>query len=243
MTKPVPPTPPPRRAKAPSPPTPRADLATQEASPRVARRERRRDRSREEIIDAVRRVLFRDGLAATTLLAVAREVGLTKAALYYYYPSKDAMLFEAIFGALDAQARAIHDAVEHAPDGRAAVRALIRETFGHFAGRLDDFRLAFLHGQVAVPGSVRVAPEQFERVRPLNDLVYGGTAEKLTAQWKKKRGRADVDPRLMAFLANASAIGLLTYKGMVESVGDPLKYSDEELVEGLARIFEAAAAP
>jgi hypothetical protein len=28
---------------------------------------------------------------------------------------------------------------------------------------------------------------------------------------------------------------------MVESVGDPLRYSDDELTEGLARIFAAAA--
>jgi len=44
-------------------------------------------------------------------------------------------------------------------------------------------------------------------------------------------------------LANVSAIGILTFKGMVESVGDPLRWSDEQLIEGLARIFESAAAP
>jgi len=38
-------------------------------------------------------------------------------------------------------------------------------------------------------------------------------------------------------------MGMLTMKGMVESVGDPLLYSDEQLIEGFARIFEAAAAP
>ncbi|MBK6696775.1 MAG: helix-turn-helix transcriptional regulator [Myxococcales bacterium] len=71
----------------------------------MARRERRRERSREEIVEAARRVLLRDGIAATTLDAVAKEVGLTKAALYYYYPSKDALLFEIIFGVLEAQSR------------------------------------------------------------------------------------------------------------------------------------------
>jgi hypothetical protein len=30
-------------------------------------------------------------------------------------------------------------------------------------------------------------------------------------------------------------------KGMVEGVGDPLRYSDEELIEGLAKVFAAAA--
>ena len=47
----------------------------------------------------------------------------------------------------------------------------------------------------------------------------------------------------MAFLAYLAAIGLLTMKGMVESLQDPLAYSDDQLVEGFARIFEAATAP
>ena len=47
----------------------------------------------------------------------------------------------------------------------------------------------------------------------------------------------------MAFLAYLSAIGLLTMKGMVEPMDDPLLYSDEQLVEGFSRIFEAAAEP
>ena len=47
----------------------------------------------------------------------------------------------------------------------------------------------------------------------------------------------------MAFLSYLAAVGLLTMKGMVESLEDPLLYSDEQLVEGFARIFEAAASP
>ncbi|MCC6897803.1 MAG: helix-turn-helix transcriptional regulator [Polyangiaceae bacterium] len=50
---------------------------------------RERDDARDGL-DAARRVLLRNGLPATTLEAVAKEVGLTKAALNYYYPSKDA---------------------------------------------------------------------------------------------------------------------------------------------------------
>jgi AcrR family transcriptional regulator len=212
-------------------------------SPRIARRERRRARSREEIIDAARRVLLRNGVAATTLDAIAEEVGLTKAALYYYWPSKDALLFEIMFASMSAQSQAVHDAVERTDNGGAALRAIIRETVGMFAPRMDDFRLAFLHGQVAKPGSVHLDPEQFARLRPLNDLAYAGAAELLAKDWKRARGRARVEPRLMAFLASVAAVGLLTFKGMVESVGDPLVYSDEQLIEAFARIFEAAAAP
>jgi len=188
-------------------------------------------------------VLLRNGIAATTLDAVAKEVGLTKAALYYYYPSKDALLFEIIFSSMEAQSRAVHDAVTEAKSGGDALRAIVRETVHIYASRLDDFRLTFLHAQVAGAGSVRLGAEQFARIRPLNDLTYAGAAKRLSEDWKHGRGRANVEPRLMAFLANVAAIGLLTLKGMVESVGDPLLYSDEQLIEALARIFEAAAAP
>ncbi len=214
-----------------------------EVPPRIARRERRRERSRDEIVDAARRVLLRNGIAATTLHAVAKEVGLTKAALYYYYPSKDALLFEIMFKNAEMQARAIHDAVAEANDGGEALAAIVRETVRCFATRLDDFRLTFLHAQVAKPGSVNVPSHGFERLRPLNELAYAGTAKMLTDDRKKGRPRAQVEPRLMAFLAGAAAIGIVTMKGMVESVGDPLLYSDDELTEGLARIFEAAARP
>lgn len=208
-------------------------------SPRVARRERRRERSREEIVEATRRVLARDGLPGTTLDAVAREVGLTKAALYYYYPSKDALLFDAVYDILERQARSIAAAVDEATDGGSALRAIIRETVRAYDGRLDDFRAAYLHAQVAAPGSVALTADQLAKIRPLNELMFARAARRLA----EHPGAAAVDPRLMAFLANVSALGVLTLKGMVESLDDPLLYSDEQLIEGLARIFEAAAAP
>lgn len=215
--------------------------APKEVTPRIARRERRRERSREEILEATRTVLLRDGIAATTLDAVAREVGVSKTALYYYFPSKDALLFDLVFRTLDSSAHAIRDAVEVAEDGGDALRAIIRETVRSFAARLDDFRLVFMHGQVAGPGAVNVGPQQLERIRPLNELMYAGATRRLTEELGQRANRAGVEPRMMAFLAHMAAIGVLTMKGMVESVGDPLLYSDEQLIDALARIFETAA--
>lgn len=233
----------PRAGSAPSKPTNPREETTSEASPRIERRERRRQRSREEIAEAARRVLLRDGVSATTLDAIAREAGLTKAALYYYYPSKDALLFDLIFSLLEAQATRVHDAVERTHGGGEALRALIGESVRAFTSRMDDFRLTYIHPQTVEPGTVQVTAAQLERIRPLNELSYGGTAKRLAQDWKKARGRARVEPRLMAFLAGVSALGVLTMKGLVESSNDPLLYSDEQLIEGLTRVFEAAAAP
>ncbi len=207
----------------------------------MARRERRRDRSREEILDAARRVLLRRGLAGTTLDAVAKEVGVTKTTLYYYYPSKDALLFELIFGAFETQAKLIHDAVAKAEDGGEALAAIIGETVRFFAPRLDDFRLAFLQNQLAGPTAVQLGAKQFARIRPLNELSFAGAARLLGEESKRRPNRAGVEPRLLAFLAHLAAIGMLTMKGMVEAVNDPLRYSDAQLIEGFARVFAAAA--
>lgn len=209
---------------------------------RAARRTRRRDQSRAEILAAARRVLLSSGVAAMTLDAVATEAGMSKTGLYYYFRSKEALVFELVYGVLERQSRAVHDAVEKTTDGGAALGAVIGATVDAFAPQLDDFRLAFLFGQVAGAGALRWDAEQFDRIRPLNDLLLAGTTARLGAGRQARPGTAGVEPRLMAFLAYLSAIGLLTMKGMVERMEDPLLYSDAELVEGFARVFAAAAA-
>lgn len=213
------------------------------ADKRRARRERRRDQSREEILDGAQRVLLKRGVAGTTLEAVAKEVGMSKTALYYYFPSKDALFFELVFAVLERHAQAVHDAVEKSKTGGGALRAIVRESVDVFAPRIEDFRLAFLYGQAAGHGGVHFDEEQFARIRPLNDLWFEGTAQKLRQEAKTKPNRAGVEPRLMAFLAYLAALGLLTMKGMVESLDDPLIYSDDQLVEAFARVFDAAARP
>jgi AcrR family transcriptional regulator len=208
---------------------------------RRTRREQRRSQSREEILEAARRVLLRDGIAGTTLDAVAREVGVSKAALYYYFPSKDALFFELVFGNLQSQAQAVHDAVEKTATGADALGAIVRESVKTFTPGLDDFRLAYLHAQVAGKGAVHFGEQQFARIRPLNELWFAGAAKRLGEERKKRPGRAKVEPRLLAFLAWLASIGLLTMKGLVESQDDPLIYTDEQLIEGFARVFAAAA--
>ncbi len=205
------------------------------AASRLARQQRRRERSRSEILEAARRVLIREGVAATTLELVAAEAGLSKAGLYYYFDSKDALLFELVFASYEAQAKAVHAAVESAADGSEALRAIVRETIKTFAANLDDFRLAFLFGQVAGSGAVKLSAEQLARVRPLNDLLLAGATQKLEAA-----GALPAEPRLIAFLAFVSALGVLTMKGLVENMNDPLAYPDDQLVDALASVFEAS---
>lgn len=204
---------------------------------RRARQQRRRDQSREDILAAARIVLLRDGIAAVTLDAVARTAGMSKTGLYYYFASKEALVFELMFDVWESQGRRVRDAVERIDTGPGALAAVIRNTVEGYAPQMDDFRLAFLLSQVSGSSGLQFSPEQFERIRPINDLVLGGAARKLSAEGE----RGVVEPRLLTFLAYVSALGLLTMKGLVESQGDPLLYSDEQLIEALGKVFAAAA--
>lgn len=223
---------------------PEADKGTAPAAntaTRTARQQRRRDRSREEILEAARTVLLNKGLSGMTLEAVAREAGMSKTGLYYYFASKDALAFELVYAAHEANAKAVSAAVSGSSDGAGALGAIVRETVHTFAPNMDDFRLAFMLGQVASSGGVKISAEQLARVRPLNDLTLAGASTLLATERQGGKAGNAVEPRLLAFLAYLSAIGLLTMKGMVETQGDPLRYSDEQIIEGFARVFARAA--
>lgn len=208
------------------------------AEARRARQQRKRDRSREDILTAARAVLLRDGIASVTLEAVAREAGMSKTGLYYYFASKEALVFELMFAVWETQSRRVGDAVEKVETGPQALAAVIRNTIGGYAPQMDDFRLAYLLSQVSGQSGLQLSPEQFARIRPLNDLLLSGAVRKLSASGRT----TPVEPRLLAFLAFVSALGLLTMKGLAESQGDPLLYSDEQLIDGLSKVFAAAAA-
>lgn len=206
------------------------------ARARRARQERRRKQSREDILAAARVVMLRDSIGAVTLDAVAREAGMSKTGLYYYFASKEALVFELMFAVWESQSQRVHNAVEAVDTGPAALGAVIRNTIGGYAPQMDDFRLAYLLSQVSGQSGLQLSPEQFARIRPLNDLLLGEAVRKLS-----QNGQTGVvEPRLLAFLAFVSALGLLTMKGLVESQGDPLLYSDEQLIEALSKVFAAA---
>lgn len=211
--------------------------------PRESRRERRRDNVREEILDAARAVLLDKGIAGLTLAAVARELQLTKAALYYYFPSKEALVFELVYLGLESHALAIESAVAPAASGAAAIEALIRSSTAHYAKRQDDLRLAYMVPQVGSAGAAQFGSEMLARIRPFNDRIYGTVAEKIRADQRAGRIAKGIDGRRLAFLAHVAVIGMLTVEGVVE-VADtaPLIHSRKAMVDDLVRVFTARLA-
>lgn len=200
----------------------------------------RQERVREEILDATRSVLLSQGLAGLTLSAVARELDLTKAALYYYYASKEALVFELIYLSLESHAAAVGGAVATATSGAEALEALIRTAAADYGSRMDELRLAYLVPQVGAAGGARLSPELLARIRPFNDRMYGAVADKIREDQRTGRIDPRIDGRRLAFLAHTSVLGMLTVEGLVEVTDEaPLIHSREAMVDELVRTFTA----
>jgi len=206
---------------------------------REARTERRRDQTRAEILDTAREVVLRSGLASFTLADVADELGLTKPALYYYFDSKEALLFELLLREWVEAATEVQAAVEATENGADAVEALMRTVFDRYRDRLELFVLFFKMGPGGDFEGI-MGPEELERIRPINDMLYGGAESRLRADQRTGGFPKKRDPRRFAFTAHMAVIGFLNMKAIAASAKDPLIHSDEDTIEDLCRTFRDA---
>ena len=71
----------------------------------------------EELLNAAHNVVVRDGITRLTLELVAREAGVSKGAVLYYFPTKNALIGQMLHTWLDAHEREWHAAIELQPEG------------------------------------------------------------------------------------------------------------------------------
>ena len=147
---------------------------------REARNERRRDQTRAEILDTAREAVLQSGLASFTLAAVADELALTKPALYYYFDSKEALLFELLLREWFELATEVQIVVDATESGADAVEMLMRTVFNRYRDHLELFMLFHKMGPGGGFEGI-IGPEELERIRPVNNLLYAGAESRLCA--------------------------------------------------------------
>jgi AcrR family transcriptional regulator len=213
--------------------------AKQVQAKRQARNARRRGQTRDEILDAACHIVLRDGFYAFTLAAVADELGLTNPALYYYFDSKEALLFELLLREWLECGAEVAAAVEATQTGADAVETLIRAVFARYCDRLDMFML--VHQKMVELRGGSFPKEGLERIRPVNDMLYAGAESRLRADQATGVFPKSGDPRRFVFTAHMAAIGLLNMRAITAAADDPLIHSDEDLVDDLCKTFRHAA--
>lgn len=206
--------------------------------PPASRVDRRRTLAREEFVDAARAVIEAWGFQGFSLARVGEQMGLRKQALYHYFDSKEAVLFEVVFAELSRASEQVATAVEGTRSGADALEAVIRGYFNAFQGRLRLFQLS--HTVLPTFDLARVlGANGLARLRPLNDLLLAGATARVAHDLGSDRDEA----RRIAFGAYTSVLGLLTMRSLVASAGDPLMHSDDAMLNTLVRTWRAAARP
>jgi AcrR family transcriptional regulator len=100
-------------------------------------REARKEQTREAIVAAATKLFSGDGIEATSLDRIAKEIGLTKGAIYSTFSSKD----EVVEAVATANAVAVHE--EHLFDPKVPIKKVLRL----LATEVMDVRKKFTRGQ------------------------------------------------------------------------------------------------
>jgi AcrR family transcriptional regulator len=127
--------------------------------------------TRSTICDVAMKLFARLGYEKTSLREIADQVGMTKASLYYHYPSKQALLV-AIVEPLIVQWRAVADRAETLPHTQANVRLILGECLDVLL-RHRAIASLFLHDAAAV---VQAIGPLFNQLLELNMRLHGWLA-------------------------------------------------------------------
>jgi AcrR family transcriptional regulator len=183
---------------------------------------------REQVLDAALRLIERDGYAATTVEAIAREADLAKPVVYKAYPGREPLL-RALLEREQARAFAtLARAVPAEPEG-SGPRAMLLAWLGNLARAISEnprpWRLMFLPPE----GTPPLVRKYVQRGR---DLALEQAKALVGALLDERPELASVDRELAArtFLAAAEhAAGLL--------IRDPGEYPPERLVAFVASLL------
>lgn len=192
-----------------------------------------KERRRDEILAAARRVFARAGYHRATMADVAREAGRSYGSVYWYFESKDDLFCALVEEEATALATEVAGALATRPpadDPLAPVRAAVRATFAHFERDHQTVRLLFR--EPAVLGR-RIQ----EHLAGIAERFLAHIEEVVVAA--QRRGAVvDAPPRLVAFTAvtlvsQVAQRRLVTDDGLdAEAAAD---YVVGVLVEGLGR--------
>ena len=192
--------------------------------------------TRERILDAALDLFGRRGVGAVSLDEIAREVGVRKQTVLYWFPSKDAL----VDGVLESVAAQLGVVIE------AAIRAAPDDP----VDRIDAVVKAVFRPAVRRPALLglvrevsRLDPLHAERLRrsvqPLVDRAVAYLAEEMD-RGRLRRG----DPGLVTALAYATVTGLATEPEALGAVGwEPSAAGLRRLRNELRAFLRAALEP
>jgi TetR/AcrR family transcriptional regulator len=165
----------------------------------------------DRILDATLDAFGSRGYGATSLDDLARDLGIRKQTILYWYPSKDALLDAAIDRTTAELTARLERAVAHAAQGFDRVDAIVRAMF-RLAARHPSM-LGFLRevSRLGPPASTRLVTA----VAPLVDRAAGFLAVEMDAGRMRRH-----EPRLILLAAYSMVTGLAAEVEVLRAFGE-----------------------
>lgn len=209
----------------------------------AARKARRQAGRREAILAAAREVLLTDGLGFT-MDRVADRADVSKAGLYYYFDSREAILGALAVVALQREVEVLGRAIVGAPTGVEAIAALLRAKVELYRDDADTFRILYLGSPLLGLADARILAE----LHPLAEVVVSALENKLVRDQRLGVLDPDVDARRLASLVAATAQGILATTLGLGDQGGALRFElaalcDEASAALIARARGAGRRP
>lgn len=161
-------------------------------------------------MDAALKAFGARGYDATSLDALAKELGLRKQTILYYYPSKEALLDAAIDEAANELSRALESALASAGAGWARVEAVVRSVFRLAARRPELLGLLREVSRLGSPAASRLTAAL--------DPLIGRAASFLEAEMDAGTMRRH-EPRLVLLAAYSAVVGVATEVDVLRALG------------------------
>jgi AcrR family transcriptional regulator len=141
--------------------------------------------------------IFRErGYHATSMRAIASAQGMQPAALYYYYASKEALLYSIMENAIDGLQAQVEAAIDPAASPPVRLRQAIEAHITTVAGHLDELSV-FLHELKSLSPKPR---ERMQRKRVTYEHIFRGILE----EGAERGDFPGIDPRLANLLILAA---------------------------------------
>lgn len=191
---------------------------------------------RKLILDAARRVFEAEGLEGASLRAIAAEAGYTPAALYFHFPSKEAIYGEVLRQSLDRLRQAVADAVAREVTPAARLKAAAMAFFGFYAVHPRDLDLGFylLRGGMQPRGLGRELDEQLNLALGQALLPIAEAAEALGASPEEARSV------LVDAFAHAAGLLMLAHTGRIRMFAVSAQQQMDRYVDGqIADLMQA----
>jgi AcrR family transcriptional regulator len=211
-----------------------------EKSPQPTRVEQNRARTRKEILVTAQHILMDRGVEAVTLASVSGEMGLTKQALYHYFPSKEALIRCLVTALLDDEIDSLLNAIDETDTGSHTLGTMIRAFYDYYIGNLNAFRAIYCQSQLYSAGELVLDAETLRnKVNVRTRMLFDILEERISTGSMSASERAEL--RRLTFTAWLAALGLLTMLSVADATKDPLIHSDTDLLATLTKVFDEAA--